>query len=264
MLPTIKNTAVRGESRLSTIDYRLLMSVGIVFAMFSLFFMPPAAQAVSISCSQVGSKLGISASCANNCGNNAMNLTDALTGLTGVDSTTFCPSTQSCCATEGVAFCEGFTNSLNVQGTCRTSFCNPSSETQFSFAGGNPCGNSGYCCVVGKASITPQNVASLLAVGATKPTSTTPSAAPLPLPDPLGGVNIPTLIGNIVRTFTGIAGSLALLMFVYGGVMYILSGGEQAAVQKAKTILFNASIGIVLIFLAYLLTSTIINAMLAT
>jgi len=191
--------------------------------------------------------------------------------VSGIDSTAFCPNMQSCCAKSGQNTCEGMANAFNQQGMCRPSICNSSAnslETEFLIEGQNVdlCGSAGTCCIVGRASITPQSLAALIGSASTAKTTTpaAPTGATQTLYDPLGGVNIPTLIGNVVRTFTGIAGSLALLMFVYGGVMYILSGGEKASVEKSKTILFNASIGIVLIFLAYLLTSTIINAMLAT
>lgn len=82
------------------------------------------------------------------------------------------------------------------------------------------------------------------------------------VPDPLNGADIPSLIGNIVRTFAGIAGSIALAIFVWGGFSYILSGGESSKVKASTEMLRNASIGIVLIFGAYMLTATIINAIL--
>lgn len=91
----------------------------------------------------------------------------------------------------------------------------------------------------------------------------TPVGAPIALPDPLSGANLPSLLGNAIRTFAGIAGSIALLMFVYGGVMYILSGGESSKVKDATAILKNAAIGIILIFGAYLFVSAILDAVLA-
>jgi hypothetical protein len=83
------------------------------------------------------------------------------------------------------------------------------------------------------------------------------------LPDPLAGMNFPQIVGNIVRAFAGIAGSIALLMFVWGGITYIMSGGVQEKVKKSKATLLNAAIGIVLILCAYTFVSAIIDTILA-
>jgi hypothetical protein len=66
----------------------------------------------------------------------------------------------------------------------------------------------------------------------------------------------------VIRVFMSIAGALALLMFVYGGVMWILSGGDSSKVKAAQTILVNSTIGMVLIFGAYLFTSAIVSSLL--
>ena len=100
--------------------------------------------------------------------------------------------------------------------------------------------------------------------GAAKP-GATPAARPRPteLPDPLGGANIPSIIGGVIRAFAGIAGSIALVMFVWGGISMILSQGESSKVENAKKTLVNAGIGIVLIFAAYTFVSAIIDAIIA-
>lgn len=54
--------------------------------------------------------------------------------------------------------------------------------------------------------------------------------------------------GNIALLILGLTGSAALLMFVYGGFMYIWGGvGGKDSVEKAKTIIKNAVIGIIII-----------------
>lgn len=42
------------------------------------------------------------------------------------------------------------------------------------------------------------------------------------------------LIGNIINAVLGISGSLALLMFIYGGFTWMLSGGNAEKVTKGK------------------------------
>jgi hypothetical protein len=98
----------------------------------------------------------------------------------------------------------------------------------------------------------------------TRQTDETASAESLELPDPLGGISIPVLIGNIIKTVAGVTGSIALVIFVWGGFEYIYSGGEQAKVKSATKRLTNASIGIILIYGAYFIASTAINFLLVT
>lgn len=110
------------------------------------------------------------------------------------------------------------------------------------------CENDQFCCV--KKST------------ATATPSTGSSGGSVTLPDPLGGVTLPVLVGNIIRSFAGVAGAIALLMFVYGGVMWIISGGDKGKVAKAQSILKNATIGLVLIFGAYFFVAAIIGGIL--
>lgn len=95
------------------------------------------------------------------------------------------------------------------------------------------------------------------------PTPTTPTTTPTPTPtpgspttldNPLHTTSISELIARLIRAISGIAGSMALLMFVVGGVMWMTAEGSDR-VGMAQTILKNASIGLVLIFLSYSLVS---------
>lgn len=73
------------------------------------------------------------------------------------------------------------------------------------------------------------------------------------LSNPLGeSANNPNvLIGRIIKNILGIVGSLALLMFVVGGLMWMLSAGNEQRVKKGKDILIWASLGLVIIFTSY-------------
>ncbi len=103
-----------------------------------------------------------------------------------------------------------------------------------------------------------------------QPSSSNPSATSgggagaVALPDPLSGANFPQLVGNAIRTIMGISGSVALLMFVFGGIQYIMSGGDSKKVSAAMAYIRNASFGLILIFGAYAIASVIFDALLAT
>ena len=92
-----------------------------------------------------------------------------------------------------------------------------------------------------------------------------PAAAgePVQLPNPLGTgaekINIPTLLGNVVNAILGIVGSLALVMFIYGGIIWMTSSGNAEQVTKGKNIVIWATIGLVVIFSAYALVSFVLT-----
>ncbi|TAL19461.1 hypothetical protein EPN90_03405 [Patescibacteria group bacterium] len=81
-----------------------------------------------------------------------------------------------------------------------------------------------------------------------------PAAAPqkpIQLKNPLGTTSVPELIGRVVAALLGLSGSLALLMFVYGGFVWITSGGIPDRIAQGKNTMVWAALGLALIFGAY-------------
>jgi|GEM_PF-2448231 len=56
---------------------------------------------------------------------------------------------------------------------------------------------------------------------------------------------------QLARMIFGVFGAVALAMFIYGGVQFIISSGNTELVGKAKTTLVNAVIGIFIIAFAW-------------
>ena len=90
---------------------------------------------------------------------------------------------------------------------------------------------------------------------------TAPKASPgsATLTDPIGVTSIPALIGQVINVALGLVGSLALLMFIYGGFIWMLSHGNPQLVQKGKQVLVWATIGIITIFTSYTLVKFIMQ-----
>lgn len=65
-------------------------------------------------------------------------------------------------------------------------------------------------------------------------------------------------IGVIIDAVLGLVGSLALLMFVFGGITWMTSSGSAEKVKKGKDIIVWAAIGLVVVFSAYGLTRVLI------
>lgn len=76
------------------------------------------------------------------------------------------------------------------------------------------------------------------------------------------GVNDFIIIGfNIAQFLWGISGSIALLFFMYGGVMFIISAGSTEKIGKARQIVVNSVVGLIVIFGSWLLVSYTFKAL---
>lgn len=62
-------------------------------------------------------------------------------------------------------------------------------------------------------------------------------------------------IGDVLSAFVpyifGIAGILLLLYLIYGGLGFMLSGGDPKAIESAKGKITNALVGFVIIFISF-------------
>ena len=56
---------------------------------------------------------------------------------------------------------------------------------------------------------------------------------------------------RVARFIWAISGSLALLAFIYGGLMFLLSAGVSERVNKGRQIITGAIIGLVIVFGSY-------------
>lgn len=82
------------------------------------------------------------------------------------------------------------------------------------------------------------------------------------LHNPLGdGTTLTSLAARVIKGVIGIVGSIALLMFVYGGIRYMTSGGSDEGVKEAKSVIKNATIGLLLIFFSYTIISIFLSAL---
>lgn len=70
--------------------------------------------------------------------------------------------------------------------------------------------------------------------------------------NPLGTeVTLQGAISRGIRAVLGIIGAIALLMFVWGGVLWVSAGGNDKQVEAAKEVLKNSFIGLLLILFSY-------------
>lgn len=64
---------------------------------------------------------------------------------------------------------------------------------------------------------------------------------------------------DITRWFSIIVGAISIIMIIYGGFRYITSGGDSNRVGAAKNTLIYAIIGLIIVALAQIIVSFVIN-----
>jgi hypothetical protein len=79
--------------------------------------------------------------------------------------------------------------------------------------------------------------------------------------NPLGDdvKDIRLLFARVISAALSIVGSFALLMVIYGGVLWLTSRGEPKPVQKGKDTLTWALLGLVIIFSSYVIVNALIT-----
>ena len=72
-----------------------------------------------------------------------------------------------------------------------------------------------------------------------------------------GGTLLDT-ITFVINIVLYLVGAIALLMLVYGGFMYIISGGNEDTIEKAKKILTYAIVGVVVVIISYVVVNFLV------
>lgn len=88
-------------------------------------------------------------------------------------------------------------------------------------------------------------------------------AATVTLTNPLGTSDVRTIVGRVISASLSVVGSIALLMFVYGGFLWLTSRGDAKLVTKGKDTMMWAILGLVIIFSAYVIVRTVLTGLVA-
>lgn len=75
----------------------------------------------------------------------------------------------------------------------------------------------------------------------------------------LGSAGLVETITRIIQVILGVLGILAVLLILYAGYIWMTAGGDGAKVEKAKKVIINATIGLVIIFSAFAIVSFVIS-----
>lgn len=73
--------------------------------------------------------------------------------------------------------------------------------------------------------------------------------------------DIMQFVVNCINFILGISGSIALLMFLWGGTRWVLANGNKGHIEDGKEAMVNASVGLAVIFSAYMIVTFVVAAL---
>lgn len=73
--------------------------------------------------------------------------------------------------------------------------------------------------------------------------------------------DLPTLIGKVISAVLGVLGILFVVLIVYAGILYLTSQGEDTNTKKAKKLLTQATMGLIIVVAAYAISNFVLAAL---
>ena len=81
--------------------------------------------------------------------------------------------------------------------------------------------------------------------------------------NPLGAstVTVEVLAGNLIKLMFGVSGTIALVVFVYGGFMMLISAGDPKKVTQGTEAMKYAVIGLIVMLTSYIVVNFVITTL---
>ncbi|MBT4856644.1 hypothetical protein HON52_00450 [Candidatus Uhrbacteria bacterium] len=73
--------------------------------------------------------------------------------------------------------------------------------------------------------------------------------------------DLPETIGILVSVLVSVLGIVLLMLVIYAGFLWMTAGGNTDQVGKAKTIMINSVVGLIILLAAYSITNFVITAL---
>jgi len=83
------------------------------------------------------------------------------------------------------------------------------------------------------------------------------------IPNFLGITDPNDLIARIIKVIIGLSGTFALVVFIWGGVLWLISRGEADMIKKGKSAMTYAALGLIIIFSSYIIVNQLLNILMA-
>jgi len=105
-----------------------------------------------------------------------------------------------------------------------------------------------------------------LAVGLTAANFALSAVSPYPNLDAVAGgtglqtaTTLPGMVGIVINALLGLLGALFIILIIYAGFLWMTDLGDGKQAQKAKDLIKNSIIGLIIVFASYGLTYFILN-----
>lgn len=79
-----------------------------------------------------------------------------------------------------------------------------------------------------------------------------------------GQENLNLIIGSIIRTVLGLTGIIFMMMVLWGGQTWLSAQGNEEKIKLANETLFNAAIGLLIVFSVYIATNFLLDLFLTS
>jgi len=77
----------------------------------------------------------------------------------------------------------------------------------------------------------------------------------------LPNVDLITFISRLVRIFLSLVVLIVILMIILSGFKWMLSGGDDEKIKKARSSFINSIIGLIIIFISYAIVSFVLRSL---
>ena len=76
-----------------------------------------------------------------------------------------------------------------------------------------------------------------------------------------GQQQLTSMVGLIINVLLSLLGIIFLVLIIYGGFLWMTSSGNEEQVKKAKTIIRDAIIGLIILLAAYAISRFVVDAL---
>lgn len=73
------------------------------------------------------------------------------------------------------------------------------------------------------------------------------------------GLTLPELIGRMIAVMLGLIGIIFIIYIIWAGIMYMTAAGDDTKVKKAKQMISQSVIGIIIMVGAYAISNFVIT-----